>query len=203
MGRMLSKIDLGASTAAFARAWRRGVMPARYMCAHWRQGDFVTSSHCPSGNGNSRMSATACVQTAHHAAAEIRRIASLHRPPLSTVLLATDADAAAVATVREHLNTPDGTSKGRRAIELVTFDPALCSSTDCKVHAISNISDTLAEQEVCGLATTCLLNRWSTFSQVIFFHRQKRAHAIDMTVTPNVTAGDDSEQMHGLEVSHE
>merc|ERR1711907_425014 len=134
MGRMLSKIDLGASTAAFARAWRRGVMPARYMCAHWRQGDFVTSSHCPSGNGNSRMSATACVQTAQHAAAEIHRIASLHQPPLSTVLLATDADAAAVATVRDHLSTASGNGTRRQAIDLVTFDPALCSSTECKAY---------------------------------------------------------------------
>jgi hypothetical protein len=157
LARIVAAIPVAAPVAEYAAAWRAAALPDRFVCVHWRQGDFATTRHCGAGDGS-------CVQTAAAAAARIQRLLREHSA--RTVFLATDASANARAELIGLVRSGVGESDGAHVLG---FDAALCPG--CGVP----VSPTLTEQEVCGMADVCLLNKWSTFSLVMHFRRMHAA----------------------------
>ena len=158
LARNVASIAVAAPVAQYAIAWRAVALPARFVCVHWRQGDFATTRHCSVGDKS-------CVQPATVAAAQIWRL--LREQGVSTFFLATDADEgarAALASLVVSAGETDG-AEGSSTPQLVSFDAARCPGCGAPISAL------LAEQEVCGMADVCLLNKWSTFSLVLYFRR--------------------------------
>jgi hypothetical protein len=112
-----------------------------------------------------------------------------------TVFLSTDATAEEQQELTQLLQQPD---EGGEAISVVTYKEGVDEN-----EGEGRISPMLMEQQVCALATVCLLNHWSTFSHTIRFWREpqrRESAAASANVPMEIDSGGNGKEVQPVDV---